>query len=384
MRLRSSLASLAASRQPDVGCGPAHVNTPAQPGVTTAAAVSPPAAAARHRRHSESARARARLLGRAGPVAEDRRDPLLGQRGQADDAGVEHEDRDAGGRGRKTRLGLSLRDAVCVATGTIVSGTLEGDLVIVGSRRSEPRSTPRQADRAVRRLGGELKQRGIRASPAASSATTTRSRARARLRVVVGRPARLEDAAAVGALQFNENAVRVIVTPGSCGRRPDGRHARLGDGSGLIDPEPRADRRPANAAHLETHRLPGSTTAEAARIDPAGGTPSARRCRSTTRRCSSPARCGTALIANGIDVRGPAVDVDDVSDVRCTTRAAPIVTFHSAPLSTLAVRLMKISQNLYAETLLKTMSEARRRRPRPTGRARRARDPGAWGVPDGD
>ena len=34
-----------------------------------------------------------------------------------------------------------------------------------------------------------------------------------------------------------------------------------------------------------------------------------------------------------------------------------IATFRSAPLSTIAVRLMKISQNLYAETLLMTMSD---------------------------
>jgi D-alanyl-D-alanine carboxypeptidase/D-alanyl-D-alanine-endopeptidase (penicillin-binding protein 4) len=64
-----------------------------------------------------------------------------------------------------------------------------------------------------------------------------------------------------------------------------------------------------------------------------------------------------ALIANGIDVRGPAVDIDDVTDVPAA-RTAPIVSYQSPPLSTLAVRLMKISQNLYAESFLKTLAAA--------------------------
>jgi D-alanyl-D-alanine carboxypeptidase/D-alanyl-D-alanine-endopeptidase (penicillin-binding protein 4) len=64
-----------------------------------------------------------------------------------------------------------------------------------------------------------------------------------------------------------------------------------------------------------------------------------------------------ALIANGIDVRGSAVDIDDVRDPPAT-RATPVVSYQSAPLSTLAIRLMKVSQNQYAETLLKTVGAA--------------------------
>ena len=73
------------------------------------------------------------------------------------------------------------------------------------------------------------------------------------------------------------------------------------------------------------------------------------------------------LIANGIDVRGPAVDIDDVGDAPAT-RSTPIVSYQSAPLSTLAVRLMKISQNLYAESFLKTRRRRARRRADRCGR----------------
>ncbi len=80
-----------------------------------------------------------------------------------------------------------------------------------------------------------------------------------------------------------------------------------------------------------------------------------------------------ALIANGIDVRGPAVDIDDVTDVPAA-RSAPIVSYQSPPLSTLAVRLMKISQNLYAESFLKTLAAAPGTRADRRGRLERRAD----------
>src|SRR5207247_3060793 len=64
------------------------------------------------------------------------------------------------------------------------------------------------------------------------------------------------------------------------------------------------------------------------------------------------------LIARGIDVRGPAVDIDNVVDPPSRDRVVELTTYRSPPLSMLAVRLMKASQNLYAETLLKTIGAA--------------------------
>ena len=61
-----------------------------------------------------------------------------------------------------------------------------------------------------------------------------------------------------------------------------------------------------------------------------------------------------SLVANGIDVQGPAVDIDDL-DVAPVRVADPLVTYQSPPLSTLATTMMRLSQNLYAETLLKTL-----------------------------
>ena len=66
-----------------------------------------------------------------------------------------------------------------------------------------------------------------------------------------------------------------------------------------------------------------------------------------------------ALIENGIDVRGPVVDIDDLQDAPARNSGPALVIHRSASLGTLAVTLMKESQNLYAETFLKTMGDTR-------------------------
>ena len=70
-----------------------------------------------------------------------------------------------------------------------------------------------------------------------------------------------------------------------------------------------------------------------------------------------------ALVARGIAVRGPAVDFDDVAAeiVAAGGLAQPrvLASTQSPPLREIATVLMKVSQNLYAETLLKTVGAAR-------------------------
>ena len=62
------------------------------------------------------------------------------------------------------------------------------------------------------------------------------------------------------------------------------------------------------------------------------------------------------LVANGIDVLGGAADAGDLVDAPVVPVGAPELQRHdSPPLSTLADTLMKLSQNLYAETLLRTL-----------------------------
>jgi serine-type D-Ala-D-Ala carboxypeptidase/endopeptidase (penicillin-binding protein 4) len=61
------------------------------------------------------------------------------------------------------------------------------------------------------------------------------------------------------------------------------------------------------------------------------------------------------LIADGIAVSGPAVDIDDVTPAPSHETLTPLITYQSDPLSVLATTMMKLSQNQYAEALLKTI-----------------------------
>ena len=88
----------------------------------------------------------------------------------------------------------------------------------------------------------------------------------------------------------------------------------------------------------------------------------------------------SALIARGIDVRGPASDIDDVADAPAQASATEVASHRSPPLSALAVRLMKASQNLYAETFLKTIGAAVGTPTFVAGRSQVQLILGRWGV----
>ena len=89
------------------------------------------------------------------------------------------------------------------------------------------------------------------------------------------------------------------------------------------------------------------------------------------------------LIAHGIGVDGPAVDIDDVADRPSRDGAAVLLSHQSPPLSMLATTLMKVSQNLYAETFLKTLSAANGTGTSDGGLAAVRETVKGWGVEDG-
>jgi len=86
-------------------------------------------------------------------------------------------------------------------------------------------------------------------------------------------------------------------------------------------------------------------------------------------------------VGHGIEVRGGAVDIDDISNAPSRDNGAVLVAYRSPPLATLALRLMKMSQNLYAETLLKTMGAAAGMPTAEAGRAATRSVLEGWGVP---
>lgn len=89
------------------------------------------------------------------------------------------------------------------------------------------------------------------------------------------------------------------------------------------------------------------------------------------------------LVARGIAVGGDAVDYDDVITQGTPAERRVLVTTQSPPLTEIATVLMKVSQNLYAETLSKALGASRGGLGTWAGGLAISRETlKSWGVPD--
>jgi D-alanyl-D-alanine carboxypeptidase/D-alanyl-D-alanine-endopeptidase (penicillin-binding protein 4) len=257
------------------------------------------------------------------------------------------------------RLGWDHRfETRLVSAAAIEDGVLKGDLVVIGG--GDPSINGRGGDRmrVFDEWAARLRSAGI---------TAIEGR-------LVGDDDAFEDetlgmgwswddlaygfAAPVGALQFNEDLVDVVIAPGTAPGEPasvemEPGHSGLAilNGVTTVDPDGRLD--------LSFRRLPSRTTLEVTGTVPLGAARAVR-----TASVDNPTgffvrALRERLIQGGIDVRGPAVDIDDLSGEdagRGPHGHLPVLVLHqSAPLADIAIPLMKVSQNLYADTLLKSL-----------------------------
>ena len=255
------------------------------------------------------------------------------------------------------RLGWDYRyETTVLASGPVEAGMLEGDLVVVGSGDPSLVAADGMADRVFADWAEQLKRHGIR---------TIAGR-------VVGDDNAFEEetlgfgwswddlpddyAAGVGALQFNENAVRVTVAPGPAAGDSAGISVTPA-GSGLAIVNAVVTGAAGERGVRQRAPAAGQLTAGAARLDPgrrrsvyAGG---------LGRQPDAVLRRRAAQRADRQRHRRPRPGrrYRRRRGTRRGRRALLSVSYRSAPLSTLAVRLMKASQNQYAETLLKTVSD---------------------------
>ena len=242
------------------------------------------------------------------------------------------------------------------AAGTIADGVLAGDLVVVGSGDPSLVAADGMADRVFGDWAARLKQRGVRAISGRVIGDDNGFEKETLGLGWMWDDLPTDDSAGVGALQYNESAVRVTVAPGPS-PGDAAATAITPAGSGLTIVSSVTTGAAGTRTSISARRLPGSMRLNLGGTIAAGAEPS-----TLTVSVDNPTQFfvtafRSALIANGIDVRGPAVDIDDVRDAPAAA-GNPVVSYRSPPLSELAVRLMKISQNQYAETLLKSVSAA--------------------------
>jgi len=244
-----------------------------------------------------------------------------------------------------------------LARGSINGGMLTGDLIVVGSGDPSIGNIDGSAERLFGEWADRLKQLGVQA-------VTGR---------IVGDDNAFDDdilgfgwswddlpedyAAGVGALQFNENAIRVTVSPGPKAGDPAAIAVDPPE-SGIVVSNAIRTVAPGTTTSLSAHRLPGRSGLVVGGSIAAGAeTPAV-----LTMSVDNPTlffvrALRRSLIARGIDVRGPAIDIGDLDSTLDKTGATTVAEHRSPPLSVLAVRLMRISQNQYAETFLKTLGK---------------------------
>ena len=264
--------------------------------------------------------------------------------------------------------------------GAIDFGVLDGDLLVVGSGDPSIVDWDGSAARLFENCAERLKAMGVRAINGR----------------VIGDDNAFDDdelgfgwswddlpdgyAAGVSALQFNENLVQVTIEAGATVGTP-ATVALAPDGSGLVIHNLLKTAAPGGAASVQTRRFPGSTGLELRGSVPLGSGPIIHTASVDNPTLFFVTALRHFLMARGIEVRGAAVDIDDVNNAPSRDKGIVLVSYRSPPLANLAMRLMKESKNLYAETLLKTMGAAAGTPTAEAGRAATRSTLEGWGVP---
>jgi D-alanyl-D-alanine carboxypeptidase/D-alanyl-D-alanine-endopeptidase (penicillin-binding protein 4) len=240
------------------------------------------------------------------------------------------------------------------ATGPVTGGVLKGDLVVVGSGDPSLGGRPTEGPAVVERWADEIRAKGI-----------TRVEGR-----VIGNDNVFDDeglgqgwawdylaydyATPVGGLDFSENVVRLSFTPGSAAGDPVAVAARP-DGSGLTIEAAVTTAATDGTADVSVVRQPGSRKLGVSGTVPAGKTDVTQAVSVENPTEFMVGAFRRALLGRGIEVAGGAIDADALSAPPDITGAEALVSYTSPPLSEIGKVLLKASQNLYADTLLKAI-----------------------------
>lgn len=166
-------------------------------------------------------------------------------------------------------------------------------------------------------------------------------------------------AAPVGALEVNENTAALLVLPGSSPGTPIS--VDLTPGSGFVLVNRAITGAPGSPDRIEYRRSIDRAVLEVTGSIPAGAGASRYFVAVVNPTLYYVRSLKDALVANGIAVSGDAVDLDDIAAevlMAPPTDTRVLASTQSPPLREIAAVMMKVSQNLYAETLLKALGAA--------------------------
>jgi D-alanyl-D-alanine carboxypeptidase/D-alanyl-D-alanine-endopeptidase (penicillin-binding protein 4) len=161
-------------------------------------------------------------------------------------------------------------------------------------------------------------------------------------------------AAAVTALEYNEGSVDLVIRAGAAAGDPVTIAVRPG-GSGLQVENQLVTVPESGTGRLTLHRLPGSRRLLVRGQIPANAAPFSRTASVDNPTAFFASAFRDALNAEGIEVQGDAMDIDDFLAKPDLSAARTLVSYRSPALRQIAGSMMKVSQNQYAETLLRSI-----------------------------
>jgi serine-type D-Ala-D-Ala carboxypeptidase/endopeptidase (penicillin-binding protein 4) len=253
------------------------------------------------------------------------------------------------------RLGWDFRYTTRVyATGPIVDGALDGDLVVVSD--GDPTINPRHperwvalddwakqlADRGLRRItGGIVGDDNAFAEPGWGLGWSWDD-----IPLGYGAP--------VGALQYNETQVEVEVAPGAAPGRPA--FVALSPASSGLALDADVTTGPAGSeTRIAVDRMLGSAVVTVrGQVASSDKTRAAVAVANPTQQHVNALR--VALELRGIVVDGPTLDIDELAAPPAMANATLLIEDRSPPLADIIGVTLKFSRNLYAETLLRSLA----------------------------
>jgi D-alanyl-D-alanine carboxypeptidase/D-alanyl-D-alanine-endopeptidase (penicillin-binding protein 4) len=270
-------------------------------------------------------------------------------------------------------------ETTLVTSAPVVNGVLTGDLIVIGSGDPTIGGRGGSATRVFEDWADRLRAAGL-------TGITGRIVADARAfdRETLGAGWSWDYlgsgyAAGVSALQFNESAADIVIRAGTSAGQPAVIEVRPIESGLIVDP--RVSTVANGEADVEVSRLAGSNRLVVRGTVPVGAKDVVRSATVDRPALYFARILREVLVARGIRVGGAGVEFEEAYPAPPSEPTRVLLSHQSAPLSEMARVLMKVSQNQYAETLLRTLGTRTGTGTAEAGRAVVREVLDSWGVP---